>query len=497
MVELSTGVLVVAGGRTYEDDGTHVILSDVWRSHDGVIWNQASVDELPPRFSHSMVVLSDDTIVLMGGRHEDIYNTVYTSADAGTSWSEYPTPAWPARTAFGACVLADDTIVVAGGARWSQKYNDVWYSTSGGLAWSVATAEAAWSRRLHFGIAVVPHSDGLGTGVLVVVGGKSHDGRWLSDVWRDGGDRGATWTLVGVAAWPGRISMALFVAPGPRLVVVGGCSPYYHSVGDMWVSGTDFSTWTEVPTQDWKTVSWDCQQAPIVRSDGSIIFSSGGTAMTAVYQGTIPGLVWSSAECSSLHPAMCRAPPESTPISVSLPALTLESGVVPDTAPSREVLVQHAPITPKLVPRTPTVAHTAVVDITWSVHVSGVVADDFTVAITGGGVETGRRLHSVVDSSDMVLEVDVTNDGDRAATPCPAGYTSSGPVRTLSGLDDIMCGRVVEEPLNRADANAACAPFSLATIESEAALAFFTGLRGVPMEQYWYVRAHVCATALL
>lgn len=147
---------------------TSNFFNDVWRSADGVEWEQMT-PEAPwaGRAGLSAVALDDHLYVLAGSQNDDssiigpggpqriYYNDVWRSAD-GAEW-EQMTDAAPWEPRAGAAVVArDDRLYLFGGEDGftceplpdceAPYFNDVW-STTDGATWDLVTEAAGWSPR--------------------------------------------------------------------------------------------------------------------------------------------------------------------------------------------------------------------------------------------------------------------------------------------------------------------------------------------------------------
>ncbi|MBX3459700.1 MAG: choice-of-anchor D domain-containing protein [Planctomycetes bacterium] len=128
-----------------------------------------------------------------------------------------------------------------GGSFW----NDVWYTTDG-VDWTLATGEAAWSRRHSHGLAV--HN-----GRMWLLGGYDSDtwqGGFRQDVWSSAD--GVNWTLETASApWAGRMGHGVLAFNG-KLWVLGGYSQSGRQ-NDVW-SSADGINWTqETAAAAWST----------------------------------------------------------------------------------------------------------------------------------------------------------------------------------------------------------------------------------------------------
>jgi PKD repeat protein len=226
-VVLPDGSIVLMGG----SNGGSSYMNDVWRSTDnGATWTEVNVDAgWSGRLEHTSVVLSDGTIVLMGG--EDYYgfkNDVWQSTDNGVTWTEVNANAeWPARYEHSSVALPDDSIVLMGGSDGLGNYNDVWRSTDEGETWAEVNTSAGWSARVSHTSVALPD------GSIVLMGGYSSGPR-MNDVWRST-DKGATWTEVNAnAGWSARNEHTSVVLPDGCIVLMGGTDGVLSYLNDVW-----------------------------------------------------------------------------------------------------------------------------------------------------------------------------------------------------------------------------------------------------------------------
>ncbi len=183
-VALSDGSIVLMGG--VDAAGSAGNKNDVWRSTDkGATWTRISSSAgWSGRYGHTSVVLPDGSIVLLGGAEQANYgydtlkNDVWRSTDQGATWNRVTSSAeWGARSGHTSVVMSDGSIVLMGGSKSYGNYNDVWRSTDQGASWSEVSASAEWSGRSgHSSVA-------LSNGSILLTGG----GYGQNDVWRSTG----------------------------------------------------------------------------------------------------------------------------------------------------------------------------------------------------------------------------------------------------------------------------------------------------------------------
>jgi hypothetical protein len=229
-VVLSDGSIVLMGGYNGEDR-----LNDVWRStNQGASWTQmTAAAEWSGRTAATAVALPDDSIVLMGGYEGSYLNDVWRSTNMGANWTQMTAAAeWSKRTGPKSIVLNDGSIVLIGGSYSATRYTDVWRSTDKGATWTEMTPASEWSER--FGFSSVALSDDS----IVLMGGFSD----LNDVWRSI-DMGASWSeMTADAPWPGRYNHTSVALSDDSILLFGG-SGYRN---DVWLSRDQGVTWTQV-----------------------------------------------------------------------------------------------------------------------------------------------------------------------------------------------------------------------------------------------------------
>ncbi|WP_319507323.1 PKD domain-containing protein [uncultured Methanolobus sp.] len=260
-VVLSDGSIVLMGGY----DGNY--LNDTWRSTDnGTTWIELNSScGWDVRSYFSTVTLPDDSIVLMGGSNGGAYlNDTWISTDNGATWTELNSSCgWSGRYAFNSVVLSDGSIVLMGGRDSSNYLNDVWMSSDNGITWTEVNPGADWSVRHAQSSIALPDDS------IVVIGG--YNGAYLDDVWRST-DNGATWTAINSSpGWSAREIHSSVVLPGGSIVMMGGLDG--SSLNDMWMSNDNGTTWTEANS----SCGWSARYAhsSVVLPDGSIVLMGG------------------------------------------------------------------------------------------------------------------------------------------------------------------------------------------------------------------------------
>lgn len=224
---------------------------DIWRSHDGKTWNL--VTQKAP-WIHSdlpMTISYADKMWIMGGWYNgrlaghSASNEVWSSSD-GMNWKlETRAAQWSPRLASALIEFKGKMWLLGGienyyfGSKESLK-NDVW-SSSDGVTWELATADAGWPPRAYHQAAVL-------NGKIFVFGGGNYvpDYQAMNDVWSS--EDGIHWTQVSAEApWHKRIWFSS-LSYRDKIWILGGWSNNpYKNWSDVWYSG-DGKNWHELKT---------------------------------------------------------------------------------------------------------------------------------------------------------------------------------------------------------------------------------------------------------
>jgi PKD repeat protein len=249
------------------------------------------------RSMHSIVVMPDGNIVLMGGANSGgTLNDVWQSTDNGISWTQItPSAPWSIRGGHSTVVMPDGSIVLMGGnVNYGNNKNDVWRSTDNGVTWTQMTASAPWSGRRDFASVAMPD------GSIVVMGGFTDPEVRFNDVWRST-DNGATWTQqISSAPWVARANPGAGVMPDGSILLMGGSSSVYGRMNDIWQSTDQGATWSLVTA----SAGWSPRQAfgSVVMPDGSIVLMGGNTGSSRVndiWRSTDNGATWTPLTASA------------------------------------------------------------------------------------------------------------------------------------------------------------------------------------------------------
>jgi len=295
-VAMPDGRIVVMGGF----NNVTGLTNDVWQSTDiGATWTRVNGSAgWAPRYDQSGVVLSDGSILVMGGfvgtsqgasrgtsrgssllppissvsrgfaDGSSISNDVWRSTDNGVTWTMMTASAgWSARSYQSSVVMRDGSIVLMGGADTTGLKNDVWRSTNNGATWTQVNANAVWSARSYPSSVVMPD------GSIVLAGGEDLTGV-KNDVWRST-DNGATWTQVNASAgWAPRYGHSSVAMPDGSIVLMGGFDGLVTDMNDVWRSTDNGATWTQVNAG----AGWAPRygHSSVAMPDGSIVLAGGG-----------------------------------------------------------------------------------------------------------------------------------------------------------------------------------------------------------------------------
>ena len=226
----------------------------VFLSTDGKTWtNQVTASSRrfsPLRDETVAVADSAGRLYLLGGRRcgdKARLNDVWMSSDKGRNWVlQTANAAWSARIA--PFVLnqrnkgtGTDVLLLFGGVDGTGDQNDIWYSTSQGVRWSLMTqtGRASWPSRNNL------NAETTKAGLIVMTAGKHDhpDGRreYLNDVWASA-DGGWTWgRCTEDAAYSDRRVPSTVLDNEGYLYVMGGFDSQGMNYNDVWRSSVSFT----------------------------------------------------------------------------------------------------------------------------------------------------------------------------------------------------------------------------------------------------------------
>jgi hypothetical protein len=210
--------------------------NEVWSSTDGENWTLVT-DSVPwqDRMGQHVVAFDGRLWLLGGERFTDdgssiVLNDVYCSAD-GADWQQVTANApWAGRSlVLGAAVFRGRMWIMGGGTYTSREFlNDVWCSRDG-VSWEQVSAAAPWSPRFFHSIAVYHDK-------LWVIGGVDQQNvAGLNDVWYS--DDGVNWTQLQNAPWEPRHAASVMVHDRHLWMAAGGANTLYN---DVWRLGYAF-----------------------------------------------------------------------------------------------------------------------------------------------------------------------------------------------------------------------------------------------------------------
>ena len=228
------------------------VLSDIWKSKNGVDWEYVTYAPWPGRHQFGAVVFKEK-IWVVGG---DMFSDVWSSED-GVTWSlETDNAPWGDRYAPYVCTF-DDKLWIMGGQKWENKpdgtwdytlpigLNDVWYS-SDGVNWEQATASAPWKPRSMINGSVVFQGK-----MWILGGGIKGDEATTSeynDVWNS--VDGVNWELItDSAGWKPRVHLSTIVYNDKIWVTDGSSGTPSVLTNEVW-SSEDGVNWSEVKTDN-------------------------------------------------------------------------------------------------------------------------------------------------------------------------------------------------------------------------------------------------------
>jgi hypothetical protein len=295
------GSIILMGGHRGVVGMNMVFLNDVWRSTDnGATWMLMNADAgWADRFGHTSVVMSDDSIVIMGGSSYSnigsFLNDTWRSTDYGATWTLMnASSGWYPRRHFSSVAMPDDSIVLFSK---TGKGSDVWRSTDYGATWTLLAKTVGWRWRQGYSSVLMPDES------IVIMGGYDGSGGFLNDTWRST-DNGVTWTMINAnAKWKARMDHSSVVLPDGSIILMGGYNFDDGYFNDIWRSMDNGATWTLVkpsgtnvnPGPGWGIRSG---HTSVVMPDGSIVLMGGDSGV--LFDSDLKNDVWSFSPSGSL-----------------------------------------------------------------------------------------------------------------------------------------------------------------------------------------------------
>jgi hypothetical protein len=234
---------LIAGGRVQAPNRSGQ--NDIWRSSDGITWQQLTPNAFPARQQHAAFVLNNRLWIFGGQRIDNAPsntgpppNDAWSTTD-GVSWTQEAINTEMDRSWLQGVVQEPNRVTFIGGVLRSYS-NQVWQTTTGD----------SWTELAPFEFSANLLSRGVVfNGAMWLIGGGRMDGLDTSDVWRSAD--GLTWSRVTTSGsiFSPRDSQRV-LAFNDRLWVIGGWDFFTNEGGtetfynDVW-SSADGVTWTQ------------------------------------------------------------------------------------------------------------------------------------------------------------------------------------------------------------------------------------------------------------
>ena len=468
LVSLPSGTVLHMGGFAVVGD-TQSVSNDIFRSVDGGSnWHlvpQAG-PRWQPRYSAAAVVVGRSTIVLLAGRDASTnwLADVWSSDDEGASWTLLTdNPGFQPRHKAGVVSLGDNRLLLCGGKDGSD-FSDSWASFDGGSTWVLRSSTAGWGPLASHALTLLP------SGKVLLTGGVSF-GEPVLGIWSTN-DIGKTWQLVAESAAYGEARLhAIALLPDLSLLLLGG--QVDSTADDVYRSTDEGVTWEQVPGAHANQLPTMHPMSAVRMPFGSFLVYAalvGDGMVNDVWALTSVGLA--SASCTSSLPALCGAAAGPTTVTVSTDAAA-SAADPPSVSAAVKANVTYAPPVPSLSGAVLSTSSQLVVSVDFSAPVSGLAAADFVVA-----AGTLPVASSMLTSAGTSWSLTLNADGG-ALYGCPDGFTS--------GVSDgtVLCGKEVTTVGTWSAQRDACAPYSLATVQSVPEATFFASIRRSLFSSYW------------
>ncbi len=232
---------------------------EVWKSADGVTWNQVTTTpSLAPPYAFCELLTYNNALHLIGGATlpdfsagnlEAIAQNSVFSSTTGAVWNEFSGLSFPSRVLYRGAVFNGEMYIVGGNPLASSlpltPFTDVWKSDNA-TNWSLVSPAAGFSPRSA--PAVFVHNGKLwmtGGGAMKLPGPEPV----YNDVWYT--NNGSDWTKVTVSdPYPERGGHTGLSYNGKMYILFGNdnnvdlANRIYYS--DIWVSEDEGVTWSEV-----------------------------------------------------------------------------------------------------------------------------------------------------------------------------------------------------------------------------------------------------------
>ena len=233
-VVLQNGDMAVFNGYNGTAAG---VFNDTWKTTDGGnVWTLVNISAgYPARYYSSSVLLPDNSIVITGGYSGSAnFNDTWRSTDGGNSWVQMNTSGgWEARYQHTTVVLKDGSIVLLGGLKSyaTLRYNDTWRSTDNGATWTRINASSGWAARYMHSTVVMPDN------TIIVMGGLTTLTNRVNDTWKST-DGGVTWINVtgNGPAWQPRSGQSAVLSLNNSIILMAGQASNTLAFNDTWMS---------------------------------------------------------------------------------------------------------------------------------------------------------------------------------------------------------------------------------------------------------------------
>ena len=245
-------------------------------------------DHFSPRRNHASAVLNGDLYVI-GGRTTatERSNEVWRSSDGGLTWDQVATGTtadntlFTPRSAHTAEVIGDAIYLFGGTTDGTVRFDDVWTSADRGVTWRQTAATPRYPARYSHSSAV------LGTTLYVIAGSVTGTGA-DQDIWRSN-DLGSTWSQVTSLTDFGSTFGHASVVVGNRVYVIGGFQGS-NNANSVWRSAATVggTGWTQVATGTRFSAR---RNHSAVVLDGAI-YVIGGFNQDDVWKSTDQGVTW-------------------------------------------------------------------------------------------------------------------------------------------------------------------------------------------------------------
>ncbi len=140
--------LFVIGGETQDGE----LLSEVWTSDDGRIWELAATAPWQPRWQHAVASFQGKLWMIGGSSNYKVHDNAWQSED-GVEWTQSAEPTPFALKGHRIDVFNNALCVTGGCTDQDKASNKVWTSLNG-QAWTEATEPAPWEPRYRHATAV-------------------------------------------------------------------------------------------------------------------------------------------------------------------------------------------------------------------------------------------------------------------------------------------------------------------------------------------------------